>query len=241
MRKSKLHASKKRFLIRVTLAILLTALVYRYWSNNNRENVELTLPELPEGFSSYGIDISHHQGEINWETLFTTSDSLIAFVYCKATEGLNHTDSQWYYNRKTLLLKGVPNGAYHFFHPKKDPKKQAQHFLDHYNSRQGDLPPVLDAEIEGTSDAQLIESMTIWLEAVEKRTGMRPIIYTSHHFFKTKFAGNFARYKFWIANYNKNVSGLEDDQIIHWQYSDRGAVPGIAGNVDMNFSKIEFD
>ena len=241
VRKLKRKKSPFRFLIGTALVILLGTYFYQQWNNRSIEPGELNLPELPEGFTSYGIDISHHQGKVNWDKLFASSDSLITFIYCKATEGVNHVDSQWEHNRLKLLENGTRNGAYHFFLPQKDPITQAQHFLNHYTAQQGDLPPVLDAETEGESDVQLIQNMKTWLKKVETKTGMRPIIYTSHHFYRTKFAGKFSEYKFWIANYNKNVSGLEDEQIIHWQYSDHGGVPGIRGDVDMNFSKIEFE
>jgi lysozyme len=66
------------------------------------------------------------------------------------------------------------------------------------------------------------------------------VIYTSHHFYRTKFQGKFPGYKFWIANYNPQVSGMEDPNIICWQHSDEGSVPGIAGPVDMNFTKIVY-
>ena len=223
------------------MCILLAVFAYQRFNNSSPGVGVLNLPELPDGFSSYGIDISHHQGDIDWNTTFEATDSLLSFVYCKATEGLNHVDSQWKNNREELISHGVRNGAYHFFLPKKDPLLQAAHFLKHYTTLDGDLPPVLDVEVEGTSDAQLIENMKIWLKKVEEVTGMRPVIYTSHHFYKTKFSKQFNDHKFWIANYNKNVNDLDREQIIHWQFSDEGTVPGIEGNVDMNFSKIEFE
>ncbi|OFZ48975.1 MAG: hypothetical protein A3D92_13225, partial [Bacteroidetes bacterium RIFCSPHIGHO2_02_FULL_44_7] len=168
-------------------------------------------------------------------------DSLLSFVYCKSTEGLSHVDSQWEKNRERLLELGIAHGAYHFFRPLSNPAKQAEHFLAHYSPHVGDLPPVLDAEIMGSSNAQLIEAMKIWLNAVETKTGKRPIIYTSHDFYRTKFIGKFPKHLFWIANYNGSVSGLEDPQIVHWQFSDKGQVPGINGPVDMNYSKWEFN
>ena len=221
--------------------ILLAVFTYQKFTEAKTGGGILNLPELPDGFSCYGFDISHHQGDIDWNTTFKATDSLLSFVYCKATEGLNHVDSQWKNNREELNSHRTRNGAYHFFLPKKDPLLQAKHFLKNYSAQEGDLPPVLDVEVEGKSNAQLIENMKIWLKKVEEVTGMRPVIYTSHHFYRTKFTAQFNNHKFWIANYNRNVSNLEDEQIIHWQFSDEGTVPGIEGFVDFNFSKIEFD
>jgi len=200
----------------------------------------MTFIALPTPFVSYGIDISHHQEKIDWNEVLNFSDSLISFVYCKATEGINHVDTQWNRNRGILLDKNIPHGAYHFFLPKKDAKKQAIHFLQNYQLQKTDLPPVLDAEIEADSKQQLVSQMRIWLEYIEKKTGRRPIIYTSYNMYAEFMKKSFRDYKFWVANYSTKESRFQDDEIIHWQYSDNGKVPGIKEKVDLNFSKIEF-
>ena len=200
----------------------------------------VNLPALPQGFQSYGIDISHHQGTIDWPTFFLATDSIITFVYCKATEGLNHVDSQYETNRDVLMDKGIKHGAYHFFLPNKNAIQQAKHFLNIYSHNQNDLPPVLDAEIEGDSDTKMIQDMKTWLTHVEDITGKRPLIYTSYNYYTDKFKGEFPGYRFWIANYNTIASRFESDEILHWQFSDNGHLPGITGPVDLNYSKISF-
>jgi lysozyme len=197
---------------------------------------------VPEGFQSIGLDVSHHQGKINWEKLMIKNgyDSLIHFVYCKATEGHTHFDTKWKHNRESLNNLGIPNGAYHFFSTKEAPLPQVNHFLSVWKKRDIDLPPVLDVETEGISDADLIQKMTIWLEEVEKRTGFRPIIYTSLNFYETKFKNHFSTYRFWIAAYSRKPSCIEDSRIIHWQYTETGRLPGIHENVDLNVSKLKF-
>ncbi|MFT5859461.1 MAG: lysozyme [Flavobacteriaceae bacterium] len=195
------------------------------------------LGELPEGFYSHGIDISHYQDDIDWAVLSKLLDSTISFVYCKSTEGVSYVDPAWKENRNQLTQLNVKHGAYHFFLPSMNAPQQAKHFLKHYSFREGDLPPVLDAETEGATDKILIQGMKSWLKLVERKTGVRPVIYTSYHFYKTKFRGKFDDYEFWIASYNSNEKRLSDDCIIHWQYTDLGIVQGINGFVDLNFSK----
>lgn len=205
-----------------------------------KKNYPVTIGELPEGYLSHGIDISHYQGEIDWEAFNSDTNNLISFVYCKATEGETIIDEQWETNREKLVELAIPHGAYHFFRPKLSVNQQVIHFLRHYNPNQNDLPPVLDIETEANSDEQLIAATQQWLKLFEKETGRRPIIYTSYYFYNTKFKGKFEGYKFWIANYNKNVeSKLDNDDIIYWQYSDNGKVYGIEGPVDYNFSKLK--
>lgn len=198
------------------------------------------IADIPEGFSSFGIDISHHQGEIDWKKLFEQErfDTIIHFVYCKATEGADHIDTRWNYNREMLQQLGVPNGAYHFLSTKTLPRPQAAHFLSQWRKTASDLPPVLDVETEGFSDEDLRAKMKIWLGVIEKETKMRPIIYTSLHFFETKFAQDFKNYKFWIAAYSRRPDCLDDKRIVHWQYSETGSLPYIDEDVDLNVSKL---
>ena len=194
---------------------------------------------LPTSFCSYGIDVSHYQGKINWNKVIK-GDSSISFVYCKATEGVRLIDHYWKKNRAALKELKVPHGAYHFFRPKSSAKDQANHFLNHYQSSQSDLPPVLDAETIEVSNSELVITMKIWLEIVEKKTGKRPLIYTSYHMYSTFLKSEFRDYKFWVANYSYVPSRFDDQQILHWQYTDKGKINGIHGNVDLNFSKIDF-
>ena len=194
---------------------------------------------LPTSFYSYGIDISHYQGNIDWDKLIK-ADSSISFVYCKATEGLNLVDRHWKRNRESLIDMNLPHGAYHFFRPKSSAKEQALHFLNNYQSNQSDLPPVLDAETFEVSNQDLIKAMKVWLEIVEEKTGKRPVIYTSYHMYSTFLKAAFKNHKFWVANYSYIPSRFNDEQIIHWQFTDQGTVNGIKGNVDVNFSKIQF-
>jgi len=199
---------------------------------------------IPEGFNSFGLDVSHHQGEIDWEDLMRVTkanNQQPSFVYLKATEGINHIDTQWERNRKECTRLSIKHGAYHFFQPKKLPVPQADHFMNLYQPKQGDLPPVLDVETEGFSDEDLIHKMMRWLEHVEQKTGMRPIIYTSYHFYKTKLKTAFPNHKFWIAAYSRKPKGLDaNQQIIHWQFTEKAQLPGHNVLVDMNVSKVIF-
>lgn len=230
----------------VVTAGLLTACFFYFFKGVVRQKVVVSknkmLAESPKGFVSMGIDVSHHQGEIDWNRLFNTLryDTLLRFVYCKATEGVDHIDTRWNANRKELNGLGILNGAYHFFDPKGLPRLQAAHFLSQWIPREIDLPPMLDVETEGFSDEDLIAKMKIWLTEVEAQSGYRPIIYTSLHFYETKFKGRFPGYFFWIAAYTRKPPIDSDPQIIHWQYSETGRLPGIREYVDLNVSKVAF-
>jgi lysozyme len=240
-RSKKKSKSSIKAIVIGALLIGLSVIAYFYYSKDIKVvNKEEVVKSIPEGFPAFGIDVSHHQGEIDWEKLFVKEryDTIIHFVYCKATEGSDHLDTQWKKNRAELQRLNIPNGAYHFFSPQTEPRPQAAHFLAHWKKSDLDLPPVLDVESEGFSDEDLIAKMKIWLKVVEDKTGMRPIIYTSLNFFETKFINDFKNYKFWIAAYSRKPECIDDSRIIHWQYSEAGELPGFAEKVDLNVSKI---
>lgn len=199
--------------------------------------------DIPDGYESFGVDVSHHQGRIPWQEILRNKalDSTIEFVYCKVTEGVGHVDREWRHNHAALEQLNKPHGGYHFFSIKSDPLLQAEHFLSECEINDKSLPPVLDVETEGLSDAQLIRRMKIWLNKVESICGIRPIIYTSAHFFTTKFSHHFPKHQFWIASYSREPKCINDSRIVHWQYSESGDVPGFDSRLDLNVSKLNFD
>ena len=245
-RKNTKTKNNKYFLYSSIIIILILGsllfIYHRYQTKNEKIRIQNFVLNLPEGFKSIGIDVSHHQGNIPWDEWFSKSplDTLIDFVYCKATEGSTFVDSKWEQNRETLNELGITNGAYHFLNTETYSIPQAKHFLNHWKKRDIDLPPVLDVENEGPTDKILIDNMYDWLEYVEKETGVKPIIYTSLHFYETKFKNEFKDYQFWIASYTYKPACIEDNRIIHWQFTDKGKLPDIDQDIDVNVSKIKY-
>ncbi|MBI2257464.1 MAG: glycoside hydrolase family 25 protein [Flavobacteriia bacterium] len=245
-KKVKKSQSNKKVILFLGLGFLFIILFLIYFFQVKeiqiRKKKNEFLKSIPSGFSSVGIDISHHQGEMDWKKLFRKNafDTLIHFVYCKASEGITHVDREWKKNRVWLLKNNKNHGAYHFFLPDEDPLLQAKHFLSLWKKQDGDLPPVLDIEIEAKDLKVLYKNMTVWLNEVEKISGMRPIIYTSLNFYEEKFHSTFMNYKFWIAAYSRKPDCINDDRILHWQFTENGIIPGTKEKVDINVSKIDF-
>ena len=103
--------------------------------------------------------------------------------------------------------------------------------------KNGDLPPVLDIEVtDGASATELINGIQVWLDIVEQKTGITPIIYTNQKFFNQYLANHFSDHLIWIARYNS----LFDPHLAKertwdfWQYGNRGRLDGIKGDVDFN-------
>ena len=92
----------------------------------------------------HGIDVSHHQGPIDWRRI---SADGISTAYIKATEGRGWVDSQFAANWTASRAAGVRRGAYHFFTLCAPGAEQAANFLRTAPPDPEALPPALDLEI----------------------------------------------------------------------------------------------
>lgn len=199
---------------------------------------------IPCGYEVHGIDISHYQGDIDWNVLSMNreTDSPLHFVFMKATEGGDHGDDTFCNNFTEALNHGFIRGAYHFFIPSTDALKQADFFIRTVQLKPGDLPPVLDVEVTGKKNkVELQRCVKQWLDRVESHYGVKPILYTSYKF-KTKYLDDslFNAYPYWIAHYyvdSVKYQGKWD----FWQHTDVGNVPGIEEDVDLNVFKGTLD
>jgi lysozyme len=184
-------------------------------------------------FEIQGIDVSHHQGEIDWPRL---AEQPIHFVYIKATEGGDHKDRLYQANWDQALAVGIKRGAYHFFRPGTPVLYQVLNFIRTVKLEEGDLPPVVDIEVrDGVMPDKLIESVRTWLLWIEAFYGMRPIIYSNQDFFNDYLAGHFPDHKCWIARYSESEPCIDAPKDWDfWQYGNRGRLEGVAGFVDFN-------
>lgn len=192
-----------------------------------------TITERMPHFEVHGIDVSHYQAQINWDTIATQQ---IDFAFVKATEGEGHIDTIFQHNWSNIKRVGMKRGAYHFFRPRSSVLKQAQNFMNNVKLEVGDLPPVLDVEVaDGATDKLVIKSIKTWVEIIEQHYKIRPIIYTNLKFYNRYINDNFSEYLIWIARYNTKTPILQDNRDwAFWQYGDRGQLNGIDGFVDFN-------
>lgn len=194
-------------------------------------------PTYPEGYNVRGIDISHYQTNIKWEKLRNASinNDPVRFVIIKATEGQDLYDDDFNDNFFQAKENDFIRGAYHFFVPGVDPVKQANFYLHQVHLVPGDLPPVLDIEKDGKLPKKMLQKdVKKWLDIVEEKYGVKPILYTSYKF-KNDFLDDpvFNEYPYWIAHYYINKLAYKGDWVM-WQHTDCGKVEGIKGFVDCN-------
>jgi len=192
--------------------------------------------------ATFGVDCSRYQRDIDFKKL------KVGFVIAKATQGTSWTDPYYYQNQRGCRTNGILFGSYHFANGA-NAVKEADHFLETVGAMQEGELLVLDWEINHPDPAGWCR---IFLDRCFEKTGVRPLLYTNEARVKSIdwsliVAGN---YGLWVARYYLNTgykpplvspsSGRWPFWAI-WQYTSRGAVEGIYGNVDMNYTKMSLD
>jgi GH25 family lysozyme M1 (1,4-beta-N-acetylmuramidase) len=140
-------------------------------------------PRPQQGRQVRGIDVSHHNGDIDYEQVLSTGRT---FAFIKATQDTSFRDPMYEVNVTRARQAGVHHGAYHFFDYTLDGVAQADHFVDRIESvdgHLGTLPPVVDIECwrpsgvstHVTAAARLQDFVT----RVYERTARLPMVYTS--------------------------------------------------------------
>jgi lysozyme len=179
-----------------------------------------------------GIDVSHHQGKIDW--LRVAADD-VAFAVIKATEGGDHVDDAFAANLREARAAGLAVGAYHFFTFCRPGADQARNFISVVPRDQPLLPPVVDVEFVGNcpqrpSPEQLNAELSAFLGPVEAAFGKTAIVYLTDDA-ADAYAGHIEGRPRWLRSLALRPS---QDGWIYWQYHDQGRVDGISGDVDLN-------
>jgi lysozyme len=189
-----------------------------------------------------GIDVSHHQREVDW---FLVAKSSVKFAFAKATEGSTWVDPRFESNWPAMRQVGLFRGPYHFARPGGDPETQAVHFHSVVGALGfRDLPPVLDLEV---SDGHSAGHVLAWAETFVKRAEdlfQRTLLIYTGGFWRSELNNPnlpfFAARPLWLAAYTSNPKlPASWSRWTFWQFSDGtqnggSAVPGLRGPVDQN-------
>jgi lysozyme len=183
-----------------------------------------------------GIDVSHHQGEIDWHKV--AADSCVQFVYIKATEGSTHVDSLYEENMSGARHAGLKVGSYHYLTSSSSILRQFVNFEQNVSVDKQNLIPVIDVEEEGVkgwSAEQLQDSLAILAYMMKDTYGKLPVLYCYSQFYMQNLSPRFDNFHLFIADYG-NGSRLAKGVGRHniWQHSAQGVVDGIYTNVDLD-------
>ncbi|MBW4715689.1 lysozyme [Saccharothrix obliqua] len=177
-----------------------------------------------------GIDVSSHQGNVDWGHWWGQGKR---FAYVKATEGTGYRNPYFAQQYNGSYQVGMIRGAYHFALPDKSSgAAQADFFVDNGGgwSRDGrTLPGALDMEYNpygntcyGLSKAGMVGWVRSFSDRYHARTGRWPVIYTSTSWWDQCAAGDFSSTNpLWVARYASSVGTLPHNWGYHtfWQYS----------------------
>jgi len=178
----------------------------------------------------WGIDISHHQNNINWNAMNKRKPH---FIFLKATEGTTHKDTKYKEYKKKAESLDIITGAYHFFSYSSNGYDQAIEFIKFSKLQKGNLPYVLDAEYRGTmpSNAKVTKELISFIRTIQTKTGQNPIIYCDYDYYiqylKGKLKGS---YPLWICDYRREPKC----NYKFWQKTDKYQHPSCKSRLDFN-------
>jgi lysozyme len=192
-------------------------------------------PECQIGPTTPGIDVSYYQETIDWPRVQRAG---IRFAFIRLADGLTQRDAMFATNWIESRRAGLARGAYLFFRPDQDVAAQADLMIAAMRgSDHDDLPPVIDVEVDGgLAPAVVAARARDWVDRVRTGLGVEPIVYTGGDLWRQGGADALASQPLWVAHYTQNCPTLPAPwaRWTFWQHTDRGAVPGIDGSVDLD-------
>ncbi|HEY5935354.1 MAG TPA: GH25 family lysozyme [Kofleriaceae bacterium] len=203
---------------------------------NTEVDDPLSVRVCPAAQTVFGIDVSHHQGLIDWTKV---KGGGVKYAFIRISDGATTRDRQFSRNWTNAKAAGVMRGAYQFFRPSQNVATQAQMMIDAIAGSSGDLPPVIDVEVDGgLAPATVASRVKQWVDKVSAATGRTPIVYTAKYFWRDEVgnSASLAANPLWVANYTTRCPDIPSAWKAwqFWQTSATGRVPGIVGDVDMN-------
>ena len=180
----------------------------------------------------HGIDLSHYQGEVFWETV--GENTKMAYVYLKATEGGDRIDEMYERNINLAHRYGLKVGSYHFYRPKTEQVKQLENFKTQCLPGEQDLIPMIDIETkQGLNTEEFCDSLMKFLTLVEEAYKQKPLLYTGTNFYNKYLQGKIDDYQLMIAQYTEREPVLADERdFTLWQYTGKGSIVGVSGYID---------
>lgn len=191
-----------------------------------------------------GIDVSHHNGDINWQVV---KDSGIDFAIIRTGYGWENWDKQTDKKLKDNIAgakaAGIPIGAYHYSYATnpEEALKEADFFIDRLKWTQWEYPVFFDFEDKcqkSLTTEQKTDIITTFLQKLQE-AGYYCGYYTFLNWQRNCL--NMSRLgsnELWIAHWNQECACQQPYGI--WQYTSDGSVPGINGRVDLDYCYVDY-
>lgn len=186
-----------------------------------------------------GIDISSYQGKPDWAKV-AKSGIKFAILRIHQKTGI---DSSFEYNYKGCKSNGILIGGYKYSYALTPAQAidEAEAVIEVLNGRGLDFPVFYDLEWPNQRKLgkQAIENIAVTFLTRIKKAGYKVGIYCNLDWYNNVLSDTLKKYDCWIARYPASDNGSAQERLrpnvgVGWQYSSKGKVLGISGNVDMN-------
>lgn len=186
-----------------------------------------------------GIDVSSYQGKPDWAKIAKTGYKF-AILRIHQKTGV---DSSFEYNYKGCKSNGILIGGYKYSYALTPAQAidEAEDVIAALNGRGLDFPVFYDLEWSNQRKLgkQAIENIAVAFLTRIKKAGYKVGIYCNLDWYNNVLSDALKKYDCWIARYPANDNGYVQERLrptagVGWQYSSKGRVPGINGNIDMN-------
>lgn len=256
------HIDFPKLLPGILVLAVIAALLVALLSRSPSSHPEVPVPEEGDFYydeqgylrcssvpARLGIDVSSHQGEIDWEQVAASGIefAMVRIVWRGYDQGGVYLDDTARQNLSGARAAGLDVGAYVFsqaINPE-EARQEAQMALDFLADIPLDYPLVFDWE-RVTGDArtaqltgqEITECTRAFCQAVQQ-AGYQPAFYFNQDLAANAFdLEKLSEFDFWLAQYRDALSF--DYPVAMWQYSCTGSVPGIDGDVDMNLCFADY-
>ena len=202
---------------------------------------------LSSGSGVLGIDVSRHNGSIDWEKVKNSGVSfvIIRCGYRGSATGVMVEDSKFRSNIQGAAAAGLKVGVYYFSQAvnRVEAVEEASAALDIISGYKISYPVFIDVEAaggraDGISNADRTEVVQAFCETI-RDSGYTAGIYANKNWLGSKMnTGSFGGYNIWLAQYA--AAPTYNGRYELWQYSSTGKIDGISGNVDLNISYLGY-
>ena len=188
----------------------------------------------------FGIDVSEHQGEINWDKVKSHIDFTIIRIGWIGNNN-NHTiDKQFQRNYEECKRLKIPVGIYVYCYCNNEEtvKQGAKWILENIKDKKLDLPIYIDLEDNTISNLgkEKLTNICIEFNTIIENSKLWAGVYANENWFNNYLNKDEIkrRYTTWIASYKSGTNHYQGEYDI-WQNSSNGNIEGISGNVDTNY------
>lgn len=197
------------------------------------------MPRKDKNMELKGIDVSSWQGKPDWPKV---SNSGVKFAILRIHQK-SGTDASFEHNYKGCKSNGILIGGYKYSYALTSAQaiEEAENVISVLGGRGLDFPVFYDLEWaqQRSLGKQAIENIAVAFLTRIKKAGYKAGIYCNLDWYNNVLSDALKQYDCWIARYPASDNGSVQERLrpnvgVGWQYSSKGKVPGISGNVDMD-------